>query len=103
MRYRPPRMRRAVVFGASSAIAAEVVATWAARGDRLHLVARDPGKLAAVAARCTGAEVTTTIADLSDLDRAAALVDEAAAALAGPIDVVLIAHGDLGDQQRSEH
>lgn len=103
MRYRP-RMRRVVVFGASSAIAAEVVTTWAARGDRLHLVARDPQRLAAVAAGCKGAAgVTTTTADFTDLERAASLVDEAAAALAGPIDLVFIAHGELGDQQRSEH
>lgn len=97
-------MRRIIVFGATSAIAGEVIARWAARGDRLHLVGRDPDKLAAVAAACTGAAgVSTAVADLGDLDRAHALVEGALAALAGPVDVVLIAHGDLGDQLRSEH
>ena len=47
--------------------------------------------------------MTTTVADLCDLDRAPALVDEAVAALGGRVDVVLIAHGELGDQERSEH
>jgi short-subunit dehydrogenase len=94
--------RRVVVFGATSAIAAAVVARWSARGDRLHLVGRDPDKLAAVAAACAG-EVTTAAADLCAPGSAAALVADAAAALGGRIDVALIAHGDLGDQRRSEH
>lgn len=96
-------MRRVLVFGATSAIAGRVIATWAARGDRLHLVGRDPQKLAAVAASCAGAAgVTTAVADLCATERAGALVEEALAALGGPLDVVLIAHGDLGDQLRSE-
>lgn len=97
-------MRRVLVFGASSAIAAEVIALWAARGDRLHLVARDPIKLATVAAACQGAVgVTTAVADLCELGRAPALVAEAIAALGGRVDIVLVAHGELGDQVRSEH
>ena len=96
-------MRRVIVFGATSAIAAEVIMLWAARGDRLHLVARDAHKLAAVVARCHGATaVTTTVADLCDLERAPSLVNEAVAALGG-VDLVLVAHGELGDQERSEH
>lgn len=97
-----PPMRRILVFGATSAIAAEVCARWAARGDRLHLVGRDPGKLAAVAAACAAAPVTTATADLCDTDRARALVDASLAALDGRIDIVLLAHGDLGDQLLSE-
>jgi len=97
-------MRRVLVFGASSAIAAEVIGLWAARGDLLHLVARDPLKLAAVAARCHGAVgVSTAVADLCDLGRAADLVADGVAALGGGVDLVLVAHGELGDQQRSEH
>lgn len=95
-------MRRIVVFGATSAIAAPVLTRWAARGDRLHLVARDPARLAAVAAACSG-HVSTQVADFTDTDRAPALVDAARTALGGGIDLALIAHGDLGDQQRSEH
>ncbi len=95
-------MRRIVVFGATSAIAAPVLTRWAARGDRLHLVARDPTRLAAVAAACSG-HVSTQVADFTDTDRAPALVDAARTALGGGIDLALIAHGDLGDQQRSEH
>lgn len=95
-------MRHVLVFGATSAIAAEVCKRWAARGDRLHLVGRDPARLAAVADACAAAEVTTATADLCDLARAEGLVAEALAALDGRVDLVLIAHGDLGDQPRSE-
>lgn len=96
-------MRHVIVFGATSAIAAEVCKRWAARGDRLHLVGRDPHKLATVADACGGpGVVTTTLADFSDLENAPALVDNAFAALGGRVDLALIAHGDLGDQERSE-
>ncbi|HEY8375268.1 MAG TPA: SDR family NAD(P)-dependent oxidoreductase [Nannocystis sp.] len=96
-------MRHIVVFGATSAIAAEVCKRWAARGDRLHLVGRDPHKLAAVADACGGpGVVTTTLADFCDEGGAPALVDGALAALGGRLDLAFIAHGDLGDQERSE-
>lgn len=99
-------MRRVIVFGASSAIAAQVITQWAAsparQGDRLHLVARDPHKLAAVAAAWSG-PVTTSVTDLCQTERAAALVAEAIAALGGGVELALIAHGELGDQARSEH
>ncbi|MBA3547522.1 MAG: SDR family NAD(P)-dependent oxidoreductase [Nannocystis sp.] len=96
-------MRHILVFGATSAIAAHVLAAWAARGDRLHLIARDPAKLAAVAAACASAGgVTTASADLGVIDQAQALVEAAVTALDGRIDLVFVAHGDLGDQLRSE-
>jgi len=96
-------MRRVVVFGATSAIAAAVIARLAARGDRLHLVGRDPARLAAVASACNSNELTTAVADFTATDHAASLVAAAHSALGGAIDLVLIAHGDLGDQARSEH
>lgn len=93
-------MRRIVVFGATSAIAAPVLTRWAARGDRLHLIARDPAKLAAVAAACPG-HVSTAIADFTEADPTT-LVQSALTTLGGTIDLALITHGDLGDQQQSE-
>ncbi len=97
-------MRHILVFGATSAIAAHVIAAWAARGDRLHLVGRDPAKLAAVAAGCASAGgVTTASADLGAIEQAQALVEAAVTALDGRIDLVFVAHGDLGDQLLSEH
>ena len=74
---------------------------FAQRGSRLCLVGRNPEKLTAVAARCIGATVTTLIADFADLHRNAEVVATAIKEL-GRVDVVLIAHGALGDQLLSE-
>ncbi len=95
-------MSRVLILGATSAIAAEVAALYARRGARLHLVGRNPTKLAAVAARCAPATVSTAVADFTDLPGNAEVVRDALAALEGRVDVVLIAHGDLGHQLESE-
>lgn len=89
-----------LVFGATSAVAAEVAALCAARGDRLHLVGRNPAKLAAVAVRC-GPRASTEVADFDDLSANEALVERSIAEL-GSVDLVLVAHGDLRDQIASE-
>ncbi len=94
-------MERVLILGATSAIAAEVAVRHAERGDRLHLVGRNPERLAAVAKRCASVAVTTAQADFSALSSADVVVDGAIAAL-GHVDRVLIAHGDLGDQLASE-
>jgi decaprenylphospho-beta-D-erythro-pentofuranosid-2-ulose 2-reductase len=91
-------MERVLVFGATSAIAAEVCALHAARGDRLLLVGRNPDKLAALVAR-VGADFR--VADLARLDDNAQLVADCIAALGG-VDRVLVAHGELGDQLETE-
>jgi short-subunit dehydrogenase len=90
-----------LVFGATSTIATEVAQIYAARGDRLHLVGRDPGKLARAVERCGAAEVSSQVADFSRLDDNAAVVREALTAL-GRCDLALIAHGDLIDQLATE-
>src|SRR4051812_27563586 len=95
------RSRHVLIFGATSAVAAEVAVLCAARGDRLHLVARNPDKLAEVARRCAPAEVTTQTADFAELEHNEACVQAALLSL-GQIDCVLIAHGDIGDQLASE-
>jgi short-subunit dehydrogenase len=96
-----PDMQRVAVFGASSAIAAEVASLYARRGARLHLVGRNDAKLAATAGRCAGVEVTTEVADFARLEENASVVERTIARL-GHIDIAVIAHGDLGDQLASE-
>jgi decaprenylphospho-beta-D-erythro-pentofuranosid-2-ulose 2-reductase len=93
---------KVVVFGATSAIAQEVAAIYAARGARLFLVGRNPAKLAAVCGRLGGAVVGSRALDLDDASFAPGLVIEAAAALGDGFDVALIAHGQLGDQPQTE-
>ena len=93
--------RKTLICGATSAIAAEVAALCAARGDRLYLIGRDPDKLAALQRRCGEAVVGAVAADLNELDQAAPRVAAAIAALGG-CDRALVAHGYLGDQLRTE-
>ena len=94
-------MQRVLILGATSAIAAEVAQIHARRGDRLHLVGRNPEKLAALAERCAMAAVTTRQANFADLAANENVIADALAALGG-VDTALIAHGDLGDQLASE-
>ena len=97
-------LARVVVFGATSAIAQAVARRLAARGARLHLVGRDPEKLEAVRADLAArgaAAVTTSIADLDQLARHRALVDEAERAL-GTIEAALVAQGTLSHQGECE-
>lgn len=96
------KIERAVIFGATSAIAAGFGRALAARGARLHLVGRDEAKLAAtrddLLAR-GAAQVTTAVVDLNLASEHARLVAEAAAAL-GSLDAALVAQGTLSDQER---
>ncbi|MEB2312233.1 MAG: SDR family NAD(P)-dependent oxidoreductase [Sorangiineae bacterium] len=93
---------KVAVFGATSAIAAEVARVHAERGDRLCLIGRDASKLDAVTRRLGGAVAGSIAADFDELSAARALVSRASDALGG-LDTALIAHGLLGDQLTSEH
>lgn len=94
-------MANVLIFGATSAIAQSVAKRYAARGDRLFVVGRNPDKLqtlvAALGDRCVG----QMVADLDDTDANARRVGEALDRL-GSIDIALIAHGLLGDQLETE-
>ncbi len=94
-------MANVLIFGATSAIAAHVAETYAARGDRLHLVARSSEKLAAVVQRCGATQVSSEVADLAQTENTATLVHRAVTEL-GTLDVVLIAQGYLSDQIETE-
>jgi decaprenylphospho-beta-D-erythro-pentofuranosid-2-ulose 2-reductase len=91
-----------LIVGATSAVAAEVAVLYAGRGARLHLIGRSTSKLAALTQRLEGVTVTVATGDFTDYANNARLVGRAIEHLGG-IDVVLIAHGSLGDQLRSEH
>jgi len=90
------------IFGATSAIAAEVARVYAGRGARLYLIGRNREKLQRIASGLGPAVAGTEGADLDDTGRAEALVDAAIAALGGAIAVAVIAQGLLGDQLATE-
>lgn len=98
-------MRNVVVYGASSAIAQEAIKHFAKDGDRLVLVARNEEKVRAVAddAAARGAvEVIPIAQDLDELEAAEGLWERVSEALSGHVDIVLVAHGILGEQARAE-
>jgi decaprenylphospho-beta-D-erythro-pentofuranosid-2-ulose 2-reductase len=98
-------MKRIVIFGATSAIAQAAARIWVRRGHRLFLVGRNPDKLAALAAdldvRSGGdGRISAAQADLDDVARHDELIARASEVMGG-IDIALIAHGTLPDQQRA--
>ena len=97
-------MKRILIIGATSAIAEHCSRIWAARGDALHLVARNEQHVKVIASdlKVRGAfEVTTYVTDLNNIDKHDELLDVADAALAS-VDIVLIAHGTLSKQKSCE-
>jgi short-subunit dehydrogenase len=93
-----------IVIGATSALAHETAKLFARDRAELFLVGRTPEKLEVVASdlKVRGAQrVETYLHDLSDLSRHQELWDEALATLGEP-DMLLIAHGTLGDQRKCE-
>lgn len=88
------------MVGATSAMASEVARRYAAEGARLYLTGRNAARLDAVASdlRVRGAgAVATELLDVTDHDRAAAVLHAAWDAYDG-FDVALVAPGSLPDQ-----
>lgn len=97
-------MNGALIIGATSAIAVAAARRFAADGTPLVLVARDGEKLETMAAdlKVRGARTVETITlDVRQTDRLAEVVDAAFAVLP-TIDLVLVAHGTLVDQEAAE-
>jgi short-subunit dehydrogenase len=97
-------MKKILVMGATSAIAEATARMFAQRGDALFLVGRKADVLEAMAAdlRVRGAgTVGLQVMDANDFSGHEAMLNLAESTLGG-LDVVLIAHGTLGDQKASE-
>lgn len=97
-------LRKILVLGATSGIAEATCRIWASQGASMFLVARNAEKLAAVAAdlRARGAGfIDTAVVDLDDTDQHSALLAHAVNSLGG-LDIAYLAHGILGDQEKSE-
>jgi short-subunit dehydrogenase len=97
-------MIKVLVVGATSAIAYEAAKCFAQDGAKLFLVGRNAEKLTAIAndLKVRGARgVETFLLDLNDLDRHQETLD-AAISTFGVLDMLLIAHGTLGNQQLCE-
>ena len=101
---KPHAPKRILVLGATSGIAEACVRLWAERGDSLYLVARNPDRLAVVAAdaRTRGASfVDTAVANLDETAAHPEMLAHAINSLGG-MDVAFLALGVLGDQAEAE-
>lgn len=97
-------MKKILIIGATSAIAEATAILWAKEGNRIHLIARNEERLISMTAdlKIRGAEsITYSLLDVSDFNRHKLVIDKAIKTLEG-IDIVLIAHGTVGDQKACE-
>src|SRR5579859_3109340 len=95
---------RLLMIGATSAIAHETAKRFAKDGAEFFLVGRSPEKLEDVGndLKVRGAKRIEMYAlDVTCLDRHQEMIETAITALDG-LDMVLIAHGTLGDQQKCQ-
>lgn len=93
-----------LIIGASSGMAEEVARAYAAQGANLFLVARHQEKLQAIASdlAARGANaVNTYILDTNDTNAVMPMLDTAWQKLK-TLDVALVAHGTLPDQERAQ-
>lgn len=98
-------MKHVLIFGATSAMAEQAARCWAADRATLFLVARSASKLEAIQAdlQVRGAErVGTLVADLNAQDLHASHFETAASFFTREPDIVLVAHGILGDQEAEQ-
>ena len=80
--------RRAAVAAGSSGLGLGAARALAAEGVHVAICGRDPDRLDA-AVESAGQDVTGLVADVSTPDGATAFVDDAAAVLGGPIDILV--------------
>jgi decaprenylphospho-beta-D-erythro-pentofuranosid-2-ulose 2-reductase len=95
---------RVLVLGATSAIASGVMRPLAEQGASFYLVARNPEKLKAVASDLLTRGASAVFMQAMDLDDPAAhgaMLTEAVKRLE-MIDLALLAHGVLGDQEKAQ-
>lgn len=95
-------MSRVLVFGATSAIAAQLCERLAERGDQLYVVGRNHAKLRALTDKLGPSIIGSLVADLDETTLNESRVDEGLRAFGGEIDLAIVAHGALGDQLLSE-
>lgn len=97
-------MRKILIIGATSAIAESTARLFATRGDALFLVARNGVRLQSIAddLKVRGApRAAIATLDVTDFAAHAAVIEQAERELGG-LDVALIAHGTLSDQNECQ-
>ncbi|MCB1190656.1 MAG: SDR family NAD(P)-dependent oxidoreductase [Leptospiraceae bacterium] len=104
-------MARILILGATSTVATDIARIFAStalhtgasesNSNQLYIVGRNQEKLAKICREIAGNVVGFQSVDFNETDNAEKIILGAAEKLKG-IDLALIAHGDLGDQLKSE-
>ncbi len=94
-------MQRILIIGATSSVAGELARLYLAQGDQLYLLARNEQKLAPLLREWGSSVLGSACLDFEELDANAQVIEEAYACC-GWFDLIVIAHGYLGDQMKSE-
>lgn len=95
-------MKNIVIVGATSAIAHSTARLFAEKKANFFLIARNEEKLNTVAddLKARGAsEISSFVLDINDLEGQKLAIEQAISAL-GSLDLLLVAHGTLPDQER---
>ena len=95
---------RVLIIGATSAIAKATARIYAEKGCHLHLIARNEAALQDLTSDLSvrgASKVEFSLLDVNDFEKHANILQQALDTL-GALDVVLICHGSLPDQQASE-
>ena len=98
-------MKNILIIGATSTIANACASKWAKTGAKLFLVARNESKLEQISRDLEvkgAAEVRNYVTDLNVMDLHRDIVSKSLEFFGGSIDVALIAHGTLPDQDKCQ-
>jgi decaprenylphospho-beta-D-erythro-pentofuranosid-2-ulose 2-reductase len=98
-------VKKILIIGATSAIAEATARIWAQKGDELFLVARNQERLNILTndLKVRGSTIVHSYCmDANNYDQHSPMLNEASRIL-GVIDIVLIAHGTLTNQNQCEH
>ncbi len=97
-------MNKILIIGATSAIAESCAKIWSSRGDSIFLVAKNKEKLDLLETNLKNndsKDITSFLMDVNNLEDHKKMFDEAENQLK-EINIVLIAHGTLSDQDECE-
>jgi len=98
------KKKKIVIVGATSAMATHCARLWVQSPVDLTLIGRDPDRLARVQSdlqtRSPESSITIRVTHFTDPSAISLLINGIAAEAA--IDIALIAHGSLGDQEQSQ-
>ncbi|MCB1158588.1 MAG: SDR family NAD(P)-dependent oxidoreductase, partial [Leptospiraceae bacterium] len=94
-------MEKILLLGASSTIAADMARLYRKQGKKLFLVGRNPQKIEALSNELGSSILGTANIDFNNFEEVPEFINNIIQTMRS-IDLVIIAHGDLGNQLKSE-